>query len=297
MVTNSNWQQISKQIEQTINRPFSMTNTQVITGGCINSSYLLQSNKQSYFVKLNQAHLGKMFEAEFSGLLEIAQTNTITVPHPILYGVVEGISFLVLEFTALSATNPQSDIQLGQQLAALHKIQQPFFGWHQDNTIGSTKQLNGSTNQWLDFWKNKRLDFQLTLAEKNGYTDQLIQSGKKLSESLVHFFHDSHPLPSLLHGDLWSGNTATNKQGKPIIYDPACYYGDRETDIAMTELFGGFSPNFYAAYHESFPLSSAYSTRKKLYNLYHILNHLNLFGTGYQQQAQNMIDSLLSEIA
>jgi len=262
MVTHSNWQHIAKQIEQTINRPFSITNIQAIAGGCINTSYHLQSNKQSYFIKLNQAHLANMFEAEFSGLLEIAQTNTIAVPQPILHGLVGEYCFLVLEFRPLTPTTPQSDILLGQQLASLHQIQQPFFGWHRNNTIGSTKQVNTSSDQWLDFWRTYRLDFQLFLAEKKGYTDQLIHSGKKLSESLAYFFHDNIPQPSLLHGDLWSGNAAVTDQGDPIIYDPACYYGDRETDIAMTELFGGFSSNFYAAYNESYPLSQAYSTRK-----------------------------------
>jgi len=238
-----------------------------------------------------------MFEAEFDGLSEIAQTNTIKVPRPILTGVAADQAFLVLEFIDISAKNSQSDTQLGHQLAALHKIQQSFFGWHINNTIGSTPQINDSSVHWLTFWQSHRLNFQLSLAEKNGYKGKLIQSGNKLSDSLHYFFNSYSPHPSLLHGDLWSGNAAMTTQGKAIIYDPACYYGDRETDIAMTELFGGFSSHFYQAYNETYPLDSGYSTRKTLYNLYHILNHLNLFGSSYQQQAQNMIDSLLSEIS
>lgn len=297
MVDNSDWQTIAIQIELTTNRSFSIINARPVSGGCINSAYLLQGKDNSYFIKINQAQMISMFEAEFSGLKEIEQTHTIKVPQPILSGIFKNNSFLVLESIILKPGSQQSDKQLGHQLAALHQLKQPFFGWHIDNTIGSTEQINHSSNNWLNFWRTNRLDFQLSLAEKNGFSGTLIESGEKLSSSLHHFFIGYTPHPSLLHGDLWAGNAAMTDQGEPIIYDPACYYGDRETDIAMTELFGGFSSSFYAAYNEYYPLDSAYSLRKTLYNLYHILNHLNLFGASYQQQAQNMMDSLLAEIS
>ncbi len=297
MPTSAVWQSISQQIEQVVHSPFKATEITSVSGGCINSGYILQNNNNRYFVKLNQAHLLSMFEAEFSGLTEIAKTNTIKVPKPIIFSKVDEYAFLVLEFIHLKTANHQSESQLGQQLAELHKIRQPFFGWHKANTIGSTPQINTPTNQWPVFWQSKRLDFQISVAEKNGINGYLIESARKLSNSLHYLFTDHSPQPSLLHGDLWSGNAAMTKQGEAIIFDPACYYGDRETDIAMTELFGGFSVNFYSAYNESYPLDSNYSTRKTLYNLYHILNHLNLFGSSYQQQAQNMIDSLLAEIS
>jgi len=297
MISSAIWQLIITQIEQVTHSSFIPSNRQEVSGGCINSAFILQSKNQSYFVKLNQAHLLEMFKAEFDGLSEIAQTNTIKAPRPILTGVAANQAFLVLEFIDISDKNSQSDTQLGHQLAALHKIQQSFFGWHTNNTIGSTPQINDSSVHWLTFWQSHRLNFQLSLAERNGYKGRLIQSGNKLSDSLHYFFNSYSPHPSLLHGDLWSGNAAMTTQGKAIIYDPACYYGDRETDIAMTELFGGFSSHFYQAYNKAYPLDSGYSTRKTLYNLYHILNHLNLFGSSYQQQAQNMIDSLLSEIS
>ena len=297
MVNHSEWQSIAQQIEQTIKQPFTISNRQAVSGGCINSAYIIQNQADCFFIKLNQAHLTAMFEAEFSGLKEIAETQTIKVPKPILSGMVNNHAFLVLEAITLGNGNSQSDQLLGQQLANLHKHKQAFFGWHTDNTIGSTPQINDSSDNWLSFWRKNRLEFQLTLAEKNGYTGKLIQSGEKLANSLNCLFtnHDLHP--SLLHGDLWSGNAAANEKGEPVIYDPACYYGDRETDIAMTELFGGFSANFYAAYNESYPLHPDYAVRKTLYKLYHILNHLNLFGSSYQRQAQNMIDSLLAEIS
>jgi len=296
MPTPENWNSISKQVEQATSTPFKITDIRPVSGGCINSGYIIQSNTNRYFIKLNQASLISMFKAEFTGLTEIAKTNTIKVPKPILFGKTSEHAFLVLEYIEIFTGNQQSDSQLGHQLAALHKAPQEFFGWHQENTIGSTPQINTATDQWPVFWQTNRLDFQLSLAEQNGFKGNLIESGKRLSNTLHHFFKGYSPQPSLLHGDLWSGNVAMTKKGKAIIYDPACYYGDRETDIAMTELFGDFSQHFYDAYNESYPLDSAYSTRKTLYNLYHILNHLNLFGLSYQQQAQNMIDSLLSEL-
>ncbi len=296
-IISEEWQQIAQQIEQNVQQPFSISNIQSVSGGCINSTYILQSENNSYFIKLNQAKFLPMFEAEFAGLKELRKTKTIRIPQPIVCGISGDKTFLVMENIPLASSSKQSDEQLGQQLAALHQIQQPFFGWHIDNTIGSTPQPNSRSENWLSFWQTHRLGFQLSLAETNGYGGRLLQSGEKLSESLGYFFSDYHPTPSLLHGDLWSGNAAVSAtSNEPVIYDPACYYGDREADIAMTELFDGFGSNFYAAYSTIYPLDSGYSIRKKLYNLYHILNHLNLFGEGYLHQAQGLIDSLLSEI-
>lgn len=291
------WQEISHQIEKAINQPFSIKQTEPVSGGCINSAFILEGENQSFFIKLNRQHLRGMFEAEFSGLQEIAQSKTVKVPTPIVCGVSGNHSFLVMEKLVLGSGTVKSSVELGQQLAALHQIKQPYFGWHQNNTIGSTEQINDASNDWLSFWKNHRLGFQLSLAEKGGYRGSLIRSGELLAESLDCFFRDYTPQPSLLHGDLWSGNASVTEDRSPVIYDPACYYGDREADIAMTELFGGFGADFYAAYDESFPLHQEYLVRKKLYNLYHILNHLNLFGEGYLHQAESLIDSLLAEIS
>ena len=290
------WQQISKQIEMAIGQPFSIKQTHSVSGGCINSAFLIESDRQSFFIKLNESGLLSMFEAEFAGLEEISKSETVRVPQPIVCGISGDKAFIVLEKISIGSGNANSDVTLGQQLAALHQINQPYYGWQQNNTIGSTEQINDSSDNWLSFWREHRLGFQLSLAEKKGYGGSLISSGERLSESLDCFFSNYALQPSLLHGDLWSGNASTTKSGEPIFYDPACYYGDREADIAMTELFGGFGSNFYAAYNESYPLDLDYTIRKTLYNLYHILNHLNLFGEGYLHQAENMIDSLLAEI-
>lgn len=297
MTNKQNWRQISEHITQATHQSFIMTDAHSVSGGCVNSAYIIQSENKSYFVKLNQRTLLAMFKAEFLGLKEIAQSNTVKVPQPIICGVTDRYAFIVLENLTLS-TKPsrQSQQDMGHQLAQLHKIQQKYFGWHRNNTIGTTEQINKPANDWMRFWADNRLGFQLSLADSNGYRGKLIQSGTKLIETLACFFsHDARP--SLLHGDLWSGNAAVTDKGEAVVYDPACYYGDRETDIAMTELFGGFSADFYAAYNETYPLHSDYSIRKTLYNLYHILNHLNLFGEGYLHQAQNAINFLLAEIS
>ena len=140
------------------------------------------------------------------------------------------------------------------------------------------------------------MQFQLDLAERRGAAARLLSQGERLLLDLPVLFDSYQPVASLLHGDLWSGNYAYLPSGEPTLFDPAVYYGDREADLAMTELFGGFGADFYAAYNNAWPLDSGYRTRKTLYNLYHILNHFNMFGGGYLGQAQRMMDSLLSEL-
>lgn len=286
--------QVAEKISNATKNSFEIQNTKSISGGDINQAFLLQSENARYFVKFNRAELVEMFAAEFAALTEIAQTKTIKVPEPITYGQAGNASFLVLEFVEFKRSSSQSEKQLGEQLAKLHLKTQSFFGWHIDNTIGSTPQHNLRSENWLTFWREQRLGFQLKLAAQNGYGSQLQNLGEKLCERLDDFFTDYKPVPSLLHGDLWGGNAATTLENQAIIFDPASYYGDRETDLAMTELFGGFGRDFYAAYNDVWQLDAGYKTRKTLYNLYHILNHVNLFGGGYATQAKNMMQQLLA---
>jgi protein-ribulosamine 3-kinase len=183
--------------------------------------------------------------------------------------------------------------EVGRRLARLHRCGSPYFGWHRDNTIGSTPQRNDQTSDWVDFWRRHRLGFQLELAARNGYDRSLSSSGERLM-AVLDALIGHRPAASLLHGDLWGGNIGATREGEPVIFDPAVYYGDRETDLAMTELFGGFGSDFYAAYGEEWPLPPEYATRKILYNLYHVLNHLNLFGGGYLARAKAMMDQLVA---
>lgn len=286
---------IAEQISNATNTHFEVETSKAISGGDINRAFLLQGKNARYFVKLNRADLVEMFAAEFAGLHELAQTKTVTVPKPITFGQTADASFLALEFIELKRATSQSERLFGEQLAQLHLQKQAFFGWHIDNTIGSTPQKNARAENWVKFWREQRLGFQLQLATQKGYGSQLQTLGEKLSERLDDFFTDYTPQPSLLHGDLWGGNAAATEQNLPVMFDPACYYGDRETDLAMTELFGGFSADFYAAYNNVWQLDTGYKTRKALYNLYHILNHVNLFGGGYASQAQQMMQKLLAQ--
>jgi fructosamine-3-kinase len=211
-------------------------------------------------------------------------------------GLAEDLSYIVLECLDLGEASEQSMSALGEQLAAMHQTQQSQYGWIRDNTIGSTEQYNTPLSNWVEFWQTHRLGMQLELAGQKGYRGTLQKKGDKLMEKMSGLFIEGNPSASLLHGDLWSGNMAVLNTGMPVIFDPAVYYGDRETDIAMTELFGGYTDRFYQSYNDHYPLDLNYSTRKTFYNTYHILNHLNLFGGGYGQQAESMMEQVLSEL-
>lgn len=266
-----------------------------IGGGDINAAYRVQSKNVDWFIKTNRASLAAMFTAEAAGLRELATLNEVRVPKVIDHGQCGGQAYLALEYISLNGLRGDSASLFGAQLARLHRKAQPYFGWSIDNTIGSTPQHNQRHDDWVVFWQTQRLGKQLEFAADNGYSGSLQRKGEKLLEKIPAFFSDYRPHPSLLHGDLWGGNASADREGNPVMYDPACYYGDREADIAMTELFGGFGADFYAAYQAEYALDVGYKTRKTLYNLYHILNHLNLFGGGYRHQAENMMDRLLAE--
>jgi len=296
----ADWENIAKHISETLGQTFQIQNGRKIAGGCINNSYQLEGSSQNYFVKLNHSQYQDMFAAEAAGLTELGKAVAIKVPKPLCWGTTGNNAYLVMEYLALHGDSHSSSSDLGQKLAVLHQKTFPQFGLHRDNYIGSTPQVNSLESNWVTFWQNHRLGFQLKLAARNGYVGKKLQNkGEQLMADVGQFFTDYQPQSSLLHGDLWSGNygITTDTQGAhPVIYDPAVYYGDRETDMAMTELFGGFPRHFYEAYQGTWALDSGYSTRKVLYNLYHILNHLNLFGGGYLGQAEGMISSLLSEL-
>jgi len=290
------WSDIAANITAATGKTFVCNNKQASGGGCINSTFTISDSQQRYFVKLNNAQLIDMFEAEVAGLNQIAASHSIRVPTVICSGISGSQSYLVLQQLDFSHGDASSHQQLGVDLAQMHRYSADQFGWKQDNTIGSTPQHNKQGSDWIAFWRTQRLAFQLQLARNNGYGGQLQKLGDQLIDSLDYFFTGYSPQASLLHGDLWSGNYAIDSDGCPVIFDPAVYFGDREADIAMTELFGGFNSHFYQAYQEAFPLDDGYQARKTLYNLYHVLNHLNLFGGGYLNQAEAMLERLLTEI-
>jgi fructosamine-3-kinase len=265
-----------------------------VSGGDINQAMRVRHGETTYFVKLNSAHMLDMFEAEAQGLQELQRAEALKVPQPVCWGDNGESAWLVMENLSLGGRgNP---VDLGEGLAAMHRITQAQFGWFRDNTIGSTPQSNTASDDWIGFWREQRLQYQLTLAERHGAGSALLYRGEQLLDLFPALFDSYQPEPSLLHGDLWSGNYAYTDTGRPAIFDPAVYFGDREADLAMTELFGSFGGDFYAAYHNAWPIDPGYKTRKTLYNLYHVLNHFNLFGGGYASQAQGMMDRLLGEL-
>ena len=289
------WQTISLHVEQSTDKVFSIKQCQSMSGGSINSAYmLLGSDGRKYFVKTNVTGHKAMFKAEAKALEEIASCQCIKVPQPLCFGDDGVRSYIVMEF--LELTGRTDSHVLGHQLAAMHRISSRQFGWAVDNTIGITHQPNDMTDDWLGFWRKHRLGFQLQLAADNGYGARLQLLGERLLVEMSKLFTGREIMPSMLHGDLWGGNVSALNDGTPVIFDPAMYYGDREADIAMTSLFGGFSAEFYSSYHDVFPLDDGFAVRKTFYNIYHILNHLNIFGAGYHDSAIAMMEQVLAEI-
>ena len=245
---------------------------QPVSGGCIHRCYRGTLSGRPVFLKVNAAHLADAFAAEADGLAALRAAGC-TAPEPISHGTAGGVAYLLMEFLELESRGDFA--ALGRMLATIHRTQGGRFGWARDNYIGSTPQPNGAYDSWAEFWRERRLAPQLALARKNGYALDAPDVGRLLK--------GHKPQPSLLHGDLWNGNAGFLANGAAVLFDPAVYYGDREADLAMTELFGGFPREFYSAYG---PLPAGYQQRKHLYNLYHLLNHLNLFGGGYLGQVK-----------
>jgi len=294
--------EIESAISAATGQAFHIDKQQHVGGGDINTAMKITGSGQAYFLKLNRAQLLDMFEAEAAGLQDLAKADAVRVPEPVCTGVTGSQAFIVIEYLDISGRSRGSMSTFGEQLAQMHRYSSDRFGpkqygWHRDNTIGATPQINDWMDDWVSFWSEHRLGYQLELAARRGMGSSAIDKGQRLREKLAEFFQGYQPEASLLHGDLWSGNYGFIASGEAVIFDPATYYGDREADLAMTELFGGFGEQFYAAYNSRWPLDQGYAARKTLYNAYHILNHFNMFGGGYGSQAASMIERCLSEVS
>jgi fructosamine-3-kinase len=291
---NSFYREIAECISAESGVPFEIARISHQGGGCINETVRLDGVDGSiWFVKSNTGASLDAFDAEFEGLKAMAETNTIRVPKPLCLGESQGQPWLAMEFISLAGAKSGSQRKLGEQLAHFHKIKQPHFGWHRDNTIGSMVQRNPKSDDWIEFWRDQRLGFQLDLAEKHGGS---FSNANELRDRLDELFADYEPVPSLLHGDLWSGNVSFDESGEPVIYDPACYFGDREAEFGIIVMFGGFNKEFYLGYNSVWQLDQGFEKRIPLYELYHTLNHFNIFGPSYGVGCQRLIDQVLADV-
>lgn len=264
---------------------------ETVAGG-LHDAHRLRFERADIFLKTTRYERAAMLDDEADGLAALRRSGTVITPQPLLHGIAGEMAYLALRWTDLHPPTPEAQQRLGRMLAALHRCEADRYGWPRDNHIGLIRQPNGWCDDWATFFAEQRLGFQLRLAEQRGA--DWVDRGFELLDRLPRLLDGHEPSPSLLHGDLWNGNMAMRADGEPVIFDPAVYHGDRETDLAMTELFGGFSPAFYSTYEEEWPLDDGYAERRPLYQLYHVINHANMFGSGYERQAVRLIESLLA---
>jgi protein-ribulosamine 3-kinase len=262
-------------------------------GGCINHGGRLQTSKGPFFIKWNRTEaLPQMFKTESKGLKLLRDTKTIHVPEVVLESVAGNLQYLVLEYIESKLQNARYWTDFGRNLALLHKNSNESFGLDHDNYVGSLKQYNHQETSWGEFLISQRLDIMVKLAGERGHIDSRAREKfdalyKRLNSIL------SDEKPSLLHGDLWAGNLIVDDLGSPCMIDPAVYYGNREVDLAMTQLFGGFDKAFFESYNEEFPLAEGYESRIRIYQLYPLLVHVNLFGKSYLPKVVSILNEFV----
>lgn len=286
------WQTLIQQLSDTLMFEFNPVEKEKVSGGDISDCYMISDGEQRYFVKINTRDSLAKFEIEGENLRSLRETSTVQVPELVMIGTSKNHAFIVLNYLPTKPLdNATNSYEFGVQLAKLHQWgEQKEYGFDADNYIGSTLQPNPWDKKWGRFFAEQRIGWQLQLLREKGIE---LFNISELVDVVQSRLANHSPRPSLLHGDLWHGNVANSVFG-PICYDPACYWGDRECDIAMTELFEGFQPEFYQGYESILPLSLDYVERKNIYNLYHVLNHYNQFGGHYLVEAESLIKKILS---
>ena len=293
-------ERIAQSIGDALETHVEATATAKVGGGCIHEAWKLTADtaegERHFFVKANALDARALFAAEADGLAALRAAGCLRVPEVLVQDHDDERAWLALEWLELVPLSPRAATTLGTALVAQHRLPQSHFGWEKDNFIGASPQANGFAHDWLSFWREKRLVAQLRMAARNRLPSKMIDRGERLAADCEALFRGHAPERSLLHGDLWGGNASSLPDGTPVVFDPAVYVGDRECDIAMTELFGGFPPDFMAAYTAAWRLDDGYRTRRDFYNLYHVLNHANLFAGGYVAQAGTQIERLIAEI-
>ena len=269
----------------------------LVSGGDTHQSYVVHLSSvdgipKKVFAKVNQGAAIKVLESEFRSLQLVNKLYFGVYPKPLFFEKIDRLGVLIMEFYEIAALDNINSRAAGNILAQQHKVTREQFGWEDDNFIGLTEQKNQWNDSWVDFFREQRLITMLALATEKGLNYASEQKVKLVIDRLDDLL-DHHVVPSLVHGDLWSGNLGMDRQvNRPILFDPAPYFGDREVDLAMTELFGKQSMEFYQAYQDVLPVETGYENRKHIYNLYHALNHVVLFGSSYQ----GLVDSCLQAI-
>ncbi len=280
MIPSEIKRRIITQLGNALNTTITVNEESSIVGGCINNAIKINTNKGDFFVKWNTNSKANMFQSEYNGLKVLKDTNTIRIPNVLCFDD----DFLILEFIPPSNPNNAFWEVFGQKLALMHKQTHSKFGLDFDNYIGSLYQDNTQNKNWTEFFIQNRLQAQLSIGNFSG---TLLSDFDKLFQKLPNLFPNEKP--ALLHGDLWSGNFLAKNGDTPMLIDPAIYYGNREMDIAMSKLFGGFNSDFYFAYNESRPLENGWEERIQICNLYPLLVHVNLFGGAYINQVKNIL--------
>lgn len=278
--------EVEEKLSVLLGKTSTILNATPVSGGCINYCFHLETSSGTFFLKYNDAAAyPNMFKSEATGLQLLQHANALTVPHVHFHGEANGYSFLLLEWIDGDRRQKNFWEDFGKSLAKLHMVNEANFGLDHDNYIGSLAQSNTKHADWKSFFIEERIQPQLKLAMEKNLVDA---ATVKQFEKLFNYFESLIPQekPSLLHGDLWNGNYLVDKNGKAVLIDPAVYFGHREMDLSMTKLFGGFDPEFYNAYNESFPLEKGFEKRIDIHNLYPLLVHVNLFGGGYLQQVK-----------
>lgn len=268
---------------------------QAIPGGDIADASLLQAADASIFLKTLPLERAGLLSAEADGLQALAATGEVRVPRLIRRGMHDGFAWLALEYLDLDHRGAGADERLGRQLAAMHHHTGDEFGWHRSNYIGRTPQINTPVDDWTVFFAAHRLGAQFDRLRRNLPDQGLNHLKHEITVAWQEASARHEPEPSLIHGDLWRGNAAALSDGTPVIFDPAVHYADRECDLAMAHLFGGFDESFYRAYDETWPLPQGFETRRLFYKLYHMLNHANLFGGAYVEASEQLCRRILRE--
>lgn len=278
---------VMHQCEQILGAPISAFSR--LSGGDINEARLVEASGRKYFLKMNDMPGAyQMFRAEAEGLTLIGKSGKIKVPQVLASGQAGQTSFLLMEYINPGHRNDNFWEEFGYSLAQLHKISHVTFGLHAGNYIGSLPQSNRTHENWLDFFIFERIEPQLQYGFKN---KQIAEGDRQMFEKLYELLPSILPLepPALIHGDLWGGNFLADETGQAVLIDPAVSYSHREMDLAMSRLFGGFSPGFYRAYQAAYPLENGLEERIEIYQLYYLLVHVNLFGGGYINSVRQIL--------